>query len=203
MIKIQSLIRSISVRLFRVLNAKKFRNFGKNVYIFPGINVVGEQNIDIDDHVIILDDSVLAVHVRATKGAEQTLSIGEGSNIGRRNHIYALNRVVIGRKVLTASNVYISDCSHNFSDPFTPIIDQSIKALSPVTIGEGTWIGQGACVIGCSVGRNCVIGANSVVINDIPDYSVVVGMPARVIRRFDPRQNKWIKNNTEVAKVNL
>jgi acetyltransferase-like isoleucine patch superfamily enzyme len=62
-----------------------------------------------------------------------------------------------------------------------------------VRIGSGAWLGENVCVIGANVGRNSVVGANSVVMSDIPDFCVAVGAPARVIRRFDASLGKWVK----------
>jgi acetyltransferase-like isoleucine patch superfamily enzyme len=61
-------------------------------------------------------------------------------------------------------------------------------------IGDGSWIGENACIIGAHVGKNCVIGANAVVTSDIPDYSVAVGVPAVVIKRFDAPSKMWISS---------
>jgi acetyltransferase-like isoleucine patch superfamily enzyme len=58
-------------------------------------------------------------------------------------------------------------------------------------IGEGSWIGHNACVIGVRVGKHCVIGASAVVLRDLPDYSVAVGAPARVVRRYDVEAKAW------------
>jgi acetyltransferase-like isoleucine patch superfamily enzyme len=62
-----------------------------------------------------------------------------------------------------------------------------------VTIGDGAWIGENACVIGASVGKNAVIGANAVVTQDVPDFSVAVGVPARIIKRYNPSSQCWEK----------
>jgi len=65
---------------------------------------------------------------------------------------------------------------------------------SCVHIGEGTWLGTNVVIVGSiSVGKQCVIGANSVVTKDIPDYSVAVGIPAKVIKRYDFEQQQWVK----------
>lgn len=190
--KFQAYLRSMQVRLFRLLNKHNFCSFGKSVYIFPGVEISGENFMEIADNVVVLDDTVLAVHQSKNSGGDQLLRIGEGSNIGRRNHIFALRRIEIGAGVITASNVYISDCTHKFSDPFNPIINQSIDFLHSINIGDGAWIGQNACIIGCNVGRNSVVGANSVVLQDIPDYSVAVGIPAKVVKRYDIELGEWI-----------
>lgn len=193
MFKVKQLVRSMLIRLYRLFHCGNFRAFGNQVYVFPGVSVDGAQHISLGDHVVVQDDTVLSVHSVDRFDAMIGISIGAGSNIGRRNHIYAFGRITIGQKVLTAANVYISDCTHEFSNPNIPIIDQAVRELSPVTIGDGTWIGQGACIIGCRIGRNCVVGANSVVLKDVADYSVVAGAPARLIRQFDPTTQQWIR----------
>ena len=70
-----------------------------------------------------------------------------------------------------------------------------MKQLNEVLIGEGSWIGENVCIIGAFVGKNSIVGANSVVTNNIPDYCVAVGAPARVIKRYDHKDNQWVKNN--------
>lgn len=75
-------------------------------------------------------------------------------------------------------------------------MDQPIIALRRVTIGEGAWIGQNACIIGCCIGRNAVIGANAVVLHDIPDNSVAVGAPAKVIKHLNTGVNSRAVSKT-------
>ena len=199
MFKLKQLLRSLAVRLHRLFLAGQLKSIGRNVYVFPGGTIERAECISLGDNVIVLDGTVLSVHPSVLGDDHHGISIGSGSNIGRRNHIYAMNKIIIGEKVLTASNVYISDCTHEFTNPDLPVIDQPIKALKPVTIGDGTWIGHGSSVIGCMVGRNCVIGANSVVLRDVADYSVVAGVPAKLIRTYDPAAQRWIRHDQSLA----
>ena len=60
-----------------------------------------------------------------------------------------------------------------------------------VRIGSGSWIGENACILGVIIGKQCVIGANSVVTKDIPDYSVAVGIPAKVIKKYNFETQQW------------
>jgi acetyltransferase-like isoleucine patch superfamily enzyme len=120
------------------------------------------------------------------------LRIGAGCDLGYNNHIACVRDLVIEDHVLTANNVYIADNVHSFEDISRPIMHQSVRFKRAVRIGSGSWIGENACIVGASVGRNCVIGANAVVTHDIPDYSIAVGIPAKVIRRFDPVRGEWI-----------
>ena len=91
------------------------------------------------------------------------LTIGNRSTLGFNNHITSVNKVIIEEDVLTANNVYISDNIHEYSDVTMPIIKQPIRFQGSVRIGKGSWLGENVCVIGASVGRNSVVGANAVV----------------------------------------
>lgn len=116
------------------------------------------------------------------------------AGIGMGATISAAEQVIIEEYVLLARNVYISDHSHAFEDVTVPIMNQGIEGISPVRIGRQSWIGQNAVVLpGAKIGVHCIIGANSVVNAIIPDYSVAVGAPARVIKRYDAESKKWLK----------
>jgi acetyltransferase-like isoleucine patch superfamily enzyme len=119
------------------------------------------------------------------------LTLEDGATLGHFNHIYATQSVIIEKDVLTADKVYVSDNLHNYEDVTLPVIKQPIKQCKPVVIGEGSWLGEHVCVIGASVGKHCVVGANSIVIHDVPDYSVAVGAPAEVIKRYDHKTQTW------------
>ena len=114
---------------------------------------------------------------------ELGLVIGERCVIGARATITAHESIVIGDDVWFGPNVYVSDANHGYQDPDTPIGLQ-FGRHDPVEIGAGTWIGNGAVVLpGARIGRNVVVGAGSVVRGTVPDHSVVVGAPAKVVRR--------------------
>ena len=101
----------------------------------------------------------------------------------------AVSSVRLGRDVLLARNVYISDHSHAYEDVTRPVHAQGVSKVLPVVIGDGAWLGQGVVVCpGVSIGRGAVVGAGSVVLQDVPDFSVAVGSPARVVRSFGPRE---------------
>ena len=123
------------------------------------------------------------------------LRIGTGCSIGYNNHIAAVRNVCLGEYVLTANNVYISDNLHGYEDITLPVMHQPVKFKGVSSIGNGSWIGENACIIGAKLGKHCIVGANSVVNQDVPDYCVVVGAPARIIRRFDTDTGRWVKFN--------
>jgi acetyltransferase-like isoleucine patch superfamily enzyme len=118
------------------------------------------------------------------------LIIEKGTQIGDYCHITCANQVVIGENVLLTQGVLIADSNHVYEDVARPVVAQGLRA-KPISIGAGSWLGNHAAVVGCSIGKNCVVGANSVVTRDVPDYCVVAGAPARIIRRYDAQSGEW------------
>jgi len=109
--------------------------------------------------------------------------------------ISAKNRIHLERDVNVAQQVLIMDHNHAYEDIEVPIVKQGITEGGRIRIGEGSWIGHGAAIL-CSrgeltIGRHCVVAANSVVTRSIPDYSVVFGIPATIIRQYDPETRAW------------
>ena len=125
------------------------------------------------------------------------MRIGRGSEIGERCWISIANSLGIGEKVLFSPNVYITDCDHEYRDVNVPVIDQGIVQRGQrVSIGDGSYIGINAVIVGnVKIGKHCVIGANSGVTKDVPDYAVVVGNPAKVIRMLDEDKFEEKKQN--------
>lgn len=175
---------------FRILVSAAFGSFGSRSAVLRPRGIEGIRNIHIGRNVYVADGVLLAA-VPLTGSALCELRLSDGCKIGANNHLYATRSVVFEENVLTAGNVYISDNTHGFSDTMRPILDQPIEQLAPVRIGAGSWLGQNVCVIGASIGQGCVIGANAVVLQDIPDHCIAVGAPARVVRRYDPRTGRW------------
>lgn len=180
--------------LFYILNKKKFKRLELRSLIIKPLRIDGKEYISLlrGAHV----QKCAFLYAAKIDEYEPELIIGRGSVLGNYNHIAAVRRVVFGENVLTSDRVYISDNLHGFENVNVPIMHQPVKFKSEVYIGDGTWIGENVCVIGASIGKNCVIGANSVVTKDIPDYCVAVGVPAVVIRQFDSQLQKWVDRET-------
>lgn len=169
----------------------RFRHFGWHSDIYCPLHIDGVHNISIGDRCIIQYKTWLAA--MPLTGNKPQLVIEDGCVIGHFNHIYATKSVVLHKNVLTADKVYISDNLHGYEDVNIPIKDQPIIQNGEVEIGEGSWLGENVCVLGVKIGKHCVIGSNSVVTRDIPDYSVAVGAPAKVIKQYDFDKKEWIK----------
>jgi len=135
--------------------------------------------------------------------SEPVILLDDGCAIGRRCVISAKNRIHIERNAIFAPSVLVMDHNHAFEDVTVPITQQGITQGGTIRIEEGCWIGFGAAII-CNrgelvIGKNSVIGANSVVTRSIPPYSVVTGNPARIVKQFDPAQGKWVLGSASLT----
>lgn len=107
--------------------------------------------------------------------------VGNGTVIGRRNIITAKNLISIGNDVLIGSDVQIIDHGHGITR--NAVIREQQAKIGEVVIGDDVWIGAGAKILmNVHIGTGAVIGANAVVVSDIPGYTIAVGIPARVIK---------------------
>jgi len=156
--------------------------------------IFNEQYISIGNDVLI--GPGVALSAGMVPGQEclvtPVVTIGDRCLIGRGSGIVGHFSISIGNDVWTGHHVYITDQNHGYEDITIPISKQS-QPERAVSIGDGSWLGHGSVVLpGVTIGRHVVIGANSVVTKDIPDFSVAVGVPAKVIRRFDESRQEWL-----------
>ena len=198
------MIKNIYKYIINKLTLKKYKKcfgfIGEGSSIIHPLRISHGKNIYIGKEVEVHNLCWLAANP-LTGNDKCQLIIDDGCVIGDFCHIYATKSIIIHKNVLFANGVYVSDNSHGFLNINIPIIRQQIVQKNSVEIGEGSWIGEHVCIIGASVGKNCFIGANSVVTHDIPDYCVAVGAPARVIKRFDIVSNTWVTPVSNVKSI--
>ena len=164
---------------------RAFARFGTgSIMAFPAGSVFGEHSIAVGQDTLIgaLVSLSAGLVPGQDLGPDPVLRIGDRCVIGRGSHIVAHADIRIGDDVWTGPYVYITDQNHGYSDPDTPI-GRQLPVNKPVEVGAGTWLGAGAIVLpGARIGRNVVVAAGSVVRGEVPDHSVVAGVPARVVR---------------------
>jgi len=124
--------------------------------------------------------------------------IGDNVQINDFVHIASVNSVFIGNHVLIASKVFITDINHGDYSSHSdfniniPPINQPLSSKS-VNIGDYVWIGESVCVLpGVTIGEHSIIGAMSCVTKSIPSYSIAVGNPAKVIKKYDHTTKSWM-----------
>jgi acetyltransferase-like isoleucine patch superfamily enzyme len=178
-------------RAFTLLLASQFREFGVGSRIVPPLTFWGLNQMSIADRVIIQRDCWIQVIGGYADEKSVKIIIKSHASIGKRTAITAAQQIVIGEHVMIGSNCLITDHSHAFDNVNIPIRKQGIDSIKPVSIGPETFVGNNVFVQpGVNIGRHCVIGTNSIVSASIPDFSVAVGMPARVVKTLKPNPNR-------------
>lgn len=171
-------------KAFSVLVRGAFASFGEHSVLQPPLRLSREHRIAIGTGVFVGSGSWLQV---LEDGPGVALEVGDGTSIAGNCVLSAARSVRLGRQVLLARNVYISDHIHAYSDTGRAVLEQGVEQIADVVVDDGAWLGQNVVVCpGVRIGRGAVIGANSVVLEDVPDYSLAVGAPARVVRTFAP-----------------
>lgn len=187
------LVKRMRAFAFTIMMRGRFRSFGQGSRVEPPFRFAGLRDVVIDSHVYIGQNCWINVIGPVNPDGSHKLTIGAGSGIGMGSTISSACSIKLGNRVLLARNVYISDHGHQYLGIDCPIVDQGITEPRAVVIGDDTWLGQNACVLpGVRIGRHCVVGANAVVTKDVPDFSVVAGVPALVIRYYDVNLKKWV-----------
>jgi acetyltransferase-like isoleucine patch superfamily enzyme len=175
---------------------RRFNRMGERSCIaFPPETIFGERFIRIGAGTMIGAHVSLAAGMHPDEPLEVpggvVITIGARCSIGRGNSIIGRCSIEIGDDVTTAPDVYITDHNHSYDDIAVPVGKQWF-AEDPVRIGSGCWIGTGVVVLpGANIGRNVAVAANSVVRGTVPDYSLIAGAPAKVVRRYDAGEG-WV-----------
>lgn len=176
------LYHSLQVRGYSLAVRYRFASWGARSAIEPPAKLNSPYLIRVADNVVISAHAWLNANDEQGDG-KVTMSIGSGTYIGRFAQINAWRDVVIENNVLIADRVFISDADHVYEDTSTPIILQGDIFKGRVLLREGCWIGIGVVILpGVTVGKNAIVASNSVVTKDVPDYSVVAGIPAKIIK---------------------
>lgn len=136
--------------------------------------------------------------VFSSENGNKRLHFGSNVQLNDSVHFVCMDSIVVGDNVLIASHVFVSDCSHGSykgderdSSPMVPPTEREYPT-SPIVIERNVWIGEGVVVMpGVTIGEGSVIGAHTIVNKDVPKYSIAVGTPMKVIKKFDFETNRW------------
>lgn len=171
-------------KLFSSFISRGFYQWGHGSRAAPPLRVNGEGWISIGRSVYMGADCWLNAEPLEAVTLPVIL-IGDGCNFTGACMISAVRLVALGKDVLVARNVYIADHDHAYADTSQAIIRQGVGSVGEVVIEDGAWLGQNVVVTsGVRIGRGAVVGANAVVTADVPDYSLAVGAPARVVKTW-------------------
>jgi len=174
-----------------------FGSLGRGCKIFKPLLLTNPRFVFIGDGLLMRPGCRLQAVV-ADPGAPPRLIIGNNVNIEQHVHIVCSHRIVIGDNVTITGNCGIVDTVHPYRDVHleNKVGERLDKTPTPVEIGDHTFVGFGSVILpNVRIGRNCVIGANSTVTRDIPDYCVAAGTPAKILDRYDLKEQVWTRVN--------
>ena len=164
-----------------------FGRVGNMTYIGHPTFIEGRKNIYIGNRVRIFPG------IRMEAIGNGTIEIGDNTAIEQNVHITSGGGVHIGNDVTIVANVCITNIDHQYEDIDKSVLNQGIK-VTDTKIGDGCFIGFGAVIqAGTTLGTHCIVGANAVVRGNFPDYSVIVGVPARIVKRYNAKTGQWEK----------
>jgi acetyltransferase-like isoleucine patch superfamily enzyme len=177
--------------------AQHFAAFGDGSLIaFPPTVIYGEGRIAIGARSTIGPLATISAGMPSQAGlqGDPVITIGDRCMLGKGIGIVGHERIEIGDDIWTGHYVYITDQNHGYEDVDLPIGVQ-MWTNEPVSIGDGSWLGHGAIVLpGSRIGRHVVVAGGAVVTGgEIPDYCVVAGVPATIVRRYEPGAG-WSSN---------
>lgn len=165
-----------------------FGSFGFFSYIGKPVFLYGISKIHIGKNVRIFPHIRLEVH-----GNESRIEIHDDVRIGQNVHITSGARLIIGRSTTILANTFITNVDHDYSEIGVNILDQKM-IIKETRVGENCFIGIGVAIqAGTTLGKQCIVGANSVVRGTFEDYTVIVGSPAKVVKKYNFETQKWEK----------
>nr|WP_305069799.1 acyltransferase [Flavobacterium covae] len=146
------------------------------------------KKIFIGKRVRIYPNIRLEVH-----GEDSKLIISDNVGIAQNVHITTGSELVVGKGTTILANTFITDIDHDYTEINVSILEQK-NIIKKTEIGENCFIGMGTAIqAGTILGKQCIVGANSVVRGVFPDYCVIVGVPARIVKKFNFDTQKWEK----------
>jgi lipopolysaccharide O-acetyltransferase len=164
---------------------RRFHHFGEGSILHKPAWVYGPQQMSLGAYSLVLQGTWLSVESPAWDRPAPTLTIGRRVGIRPYCMISAAERITIEDDVIIAAFSSVIDSDHTYALGQPNVMHNPLET-APIRIGRGTWIAERVAVLrGADIGRCCIIGANSVVKGTIPDYSIAVGTPARVVGQVE------------------
>lgn len=172
---------------------KGYGHIGTGSCIEKALAIRGKEHLYIGDNTFIRPGArIECVTEFAGKQYTPRLSIGSGVNIEQNLHMTCAESIEICDNVTILSNVLVTDINHSYKEINVSPLDQELETRK-VRIDSYCLIGAGARIMpGVTLGKNVIVGANAVVTKSVPDYSIVAGVPAKIIKKYDFEKNEWI-----------
>ena len=166
-------------------------NIGATSHIHKSVHILGKTNIRLGKNSCVSEGSWLNVNHR--KEAKIAIDIGSNCFIGKSNFFSSGDVIFIGDFTLTAVGCKFIGSTHIFDDPKIPYITTGTTCYDRIEVGVNCFFGAGATVLGdVKIGHGSIIGANALVMKDIPPFSMVIGNPAKIVKRYCFEEKTWL-----------
>lgn len=183
--KIFWILRGLVYKLF-------FGKFGFPSYIGKPVFIGNFKRIYIGKRVRIFPGARIEVI-----GKDASIVFEENISIGQNLHITSAAELFIGKDTTILESVMITNIDHDYQEIGKPIWEQKL-IIKETKIGENCFIGYGVVIqAGTILGKQCIVGANAVVRGIFPDYCVIVGVPAKIVKRYNEKSKTWEKTNNK------
>ncbi len=192
--RIVSIVASVLKQIRQLPIRNKFKKCGKWASFGKLNRIVGGQNITIGDYCSFGNNlRIEAISHYGGGRFSPSIIIGNKVAINQNFHCTCASSIEIGNGTSITANCGVFDIIHPYEDINVNPRDAMIES-KPIKIGKDCLIGMNSVILpGTQLGNHCVVGANSTVSGTYPDYCVIAGSPARIIKRFDENINEWIK----------
>jgi acetyltransferase-like isoleucine patch superfamily enzyme len=185
----------VKALLYTKFLSGSFFGVGEGTRIIPPFRFLNLSQVQLGKKVMVHKYCFIQV-LEKLKGIDPTIRpkviIGDGVTIAENVIISAAKKIILEEGVAVAKNVLITDHHHSYQDVEKSIMEYVIEGLEEVRICTNAWVGQNSIVMpGVTIGKNSVIGAQSIVNKDIPDYCVAVGTPAKVVKKYNFQSRQW------------
>lgn len=182
-----------------------FYSLGKDVIIkYPACRIAHKRHISIGDKTVIGKFARIEPVVNyAFEKFDPLIEIGAGVCINQNFHCTCARSVIIGDGTSITANCGVFDIIHPYEDIAINPRHAKIQ-IKPVVIGKNCLIGMNSVILpGTTLGNHCVVGANSVVSGSWPDNTVLVGSPAKVIKRYNFETQRWERTNPDGSFIDV
>lgn len=193
------IIYAIKWRLWRIKTSvfykRVFGSIGKRSTICKPMYIQHPENIYMGEHVRVREFARLETEVEYNEQKfTPKIIIGDDVGFEQGLHMTCAEPIKIGNDVSIMAYVMITDIDHEYTNINENVINQKL-ITNPVEIGDGCFIGLGSRIMGgVKLGKHCVVGTNAVVMKgQYPDYCVLVGNPAKIIKKYDFNKLEWVR----------
>jgi len=181
----------LATRSFQQPGTFRKSRVGIGSYVDPTVQMAGWRNVRIGSHTTVSEDCWFNVNFRG--GGSDKIVVGDFCHVGRRNFFSSGPSIVLKDFCFTGIDCQFLGCGHILESPLVPYVASGLSEGAAIDIGVNCWLTTSVTVLeGVRVGHGSVIGARSLVMSDIPPFSIAVGSPCRVVKRFDFRHEAWI-----------